>query len=211
MDRIKFDDIVKGVDATRNLRNICDRILAGEIFIYPTETIYGIGGRADREDIGQKIVAAKKRASSRQMILLAHDKKAFEQFDVEFPSAAWALAKAFWPGFLTLVLPRKNRNETLGVRASDYPFIKAIFSLISVPIYSTSANISDTEYKNDPEELYSAFLNSVDFMIDTGQLPPCAPSTVVSVSRENKVEILREGAILREDIESVLKYEMENR
>jgi L-threonylcarbamoyladenylate synthase len=204
MDRIEFDDIVKGVDAARNLRSVCDRILSGEVFIYPTETIYGIGGRADREDVARRIAKAKKRKFDRQIILLADDKNAFDKFDIEFPSAAQALAEGFWPGFLTLVLPRKNHNKTLGVRASNHPFVKAIYTLITVPIYSTSANMSDTEYKNDPEEIASTFSNSIDFMIDAGRLPPSAPSTIVSVSRENKVEILREGAILREDIESVL-------
>ena len=188
-----------------NLKRVIARILSGEVFIYPTETIYGIGGRADREEVARRIAKAKKRNFEKKMILLADDKKVFEKFDIEFPSKAQALADRFWPGFLTLVLPRKNHGETLGVRASNHPFIKAIFTVITVPIYSTSANISDTEYKNDPEEIASAFSNSVDFMIDAGRLPPSAPSTVASVSRENNVEILREGAILREDIESVYK------
>ena len=204
MDRITLEALLSGPKAGENLKRVADRILSGEVFIYPTETIYGIGGRADREEVARRIEKAKKKKSDKKMILLADDKKVFEKFDVEFPFAAQTLADHFWPGFLTLVLPRKNHGETLGLRASDNPFIKAIFTVINVPIYSTSANISDTEYKNDPEEIASAFSNSVDFMIDAGELPPSAPSTVVSVSRENKVEILREGAILREDIESVL-------
>lgn len=203
MDRITLEALLSGPKAGENLKRVTARILSGEVFIYPTETIYGIGGRADREEVARRIAKAKKRRSDKQMILLADDKKVFEKFDVEFPSAAQALARGFWPGFLTLVLPRKNHSETLGVRASNHPFIQAIFAVITVPIYSTSANISDTDYKNDPEEIASAFSNSVDFMIDAGRLPPSAPSTVVSVSRENKVEILREGAILREDIEAV--------
>jgi L-threonylcarbamoyladenylate synthase len=204
MDRITLEALLSGPKAGENLKRVTARIFSGEVFIYPTETIYGIGGLADREDVAQRIAKAKKRNSEKKMILLADDKKVFEKFDVEFPSAARALAEGFWPGFLTLVLPRKNSSETLGVRASNHPFIQAIFTVINVPIYSTSANTSDMEYKNDPEEIASAFSNSIDFMIDTGRLPPSAPSTVVSVSRENKVEILREGAISREKIESII-------
>ena len=204
MDKIPLDAILNGPSADRILGRICNRINAEEIFIYPTETIYGIGGRADKEDVRQKITAAKKRKSDHKMVLLAGKKETFFQYNVDFPPAAQILSNEFWPGFLTLVLPVKNENQTLAVRISSHPFIQAIFTRICVPIFSTSANISGTDYKNDPEEIFSVFSRSADFMVDAGILPSSPPSTIVGVAPDNTVKIVREGAISAGQIKSVI-------
>lgn len=203
-DRIPLDSVVKGPGAKKNLKRMCDRINAGEVFIYPTETIYGIGGRADKEVVKQKIHKVKKRRLDHPMVLLAGKKEFFSSCNVDFPPAAQELSSLFWPGFLTLVVPVKNQKETLGMRVSDHPFIRAIFTYLHFPIFSTSANISGTEYKNDPDEIFAIFSNDVDFMVDAGRLAPSPPSTVVGVSADNTVKILREGAVSREKIESVI-------
>jgi L-threonylcarbamoyladenylate synthase len=205
MDRIPLDALLEGPRASKSLERICNRINAEEIFIYPTETIYGIGGRADKEDIRKKIIDAKKRKSDHPMVLLAGKKETLSQCNVDFPPAAQILSNKFWPGYLTLVLPIKNNKQTVAVRISSHPFLKAIFTRIHVPIFSTSANISGTDYKNDPVEICSTFSNRVDFMIDAGILPSSPPSTIVGVSPENTVTMVREGAISRVEIESVLR------
>jgi L-threonylcarbamoyladenylate synthase len=204
MDKIPLDALFSGPLAAETLSRMCDRIDAGEIFIYPTETIYGIGGRVDKEEVRQKIVDAKKRKLDHQMVLLAEKKEIFIQCKVDFPPAAQMLSNRFWPGFLTLVLPIKTPKETIAVRVSSHPFIKAIFTRISVPIFSTSANMSGTDYKNDPDEIFSIFSKSVDFMVDAGKLPSSQPSTIVKVSLDNKVTMVREGAISRAEIESII-------
>jgi L-threonylcarbamoyladenylate synthase len=205
MDRIPLDALLEGPGASKSLERICNRIDAGEIFIYPTETIYGIGGRADSEVVRQKIVDAKKRKMDHQMVLLAEKKETFFQYEVDFPLAADMLSNKFWPGFLTLVLPIKNQKATLAVRVSSHPFIQAIFTRIRTPIFSTSANLSGIDYKNDPDEIFSIFSTCVDFMVDAGKLPLSQPSTVVSVSPDNKVTMVREGIISWAKIESVLR------
>lgn len=204
MDKITLDTILTGPAATKKLSQICDRIDAGEIFIYPTETIYGIGGRAGKEGVRQKIVNAKKRKLNRPMLLLADKKETFSQFNVDFPPAAQLLSGIFWPGFLTLVLPIKNTKQTLAVRVSNHPFIKSIFTRIKAPIFSTSANLSGNDYKNDPDEIFSIFSKRVDFMVDAGKLASSRPSTIVRVLPDNTVKIIREGAISAEEIKSVI-------
>jgi L-threonylcarbamoyladenylate synthase len=204
MDKILLNALFNGPSPAEALSRMCDRINAGEIFIYPTETIYGIGGRADNEDVRQKIVDAKKRKLDRPMVLLAGKKETFFQCNVDFPPAAQMLSNKFWPGFLTLVLPVKNEKHTLAVRVSSHPFIQAIFTRISVPIFSTSANMSGIDYRNDPDEIFSLFSGSVDFMVDAGKLPPSPPSTIVGVSSDNTVTIVREGAISAGQIRSVI-------
>ncbi|MGB7566280.1 MAG: Sua5/YciO/YrdC/YwlC family protein, partial [Chitinivibrionales bacterium] len=103
-----------------------------------------------------------------------------------------------------LVLPIKNKKETLGVRVSNHPFIQAIFTRIKTPIFSTSANMSGNDYKNDPDEIFSIFSKRVDFMVDAGKLASSRPSTIVRVLPDNTVKIIREGAISAEQIKFVI-------
>jgi L-threonylcarbamoyladenylate synthase len=201
-ERISQDSLLNGRGAGARIESIARRIEAGEIFVYPTETIYGIGGRADNDDVKQKILRAKKRKLDHPMILLAGDKKAFIDFGVCFPPIAQNLAQYFWPGHLTLVLPFGNAKETIGVRVSNYPFIFALYKTLKVPIFSTSANISGQPYVNDPEHIFTIFKGKVDFMIDAGILQPSLSSTVVKILTDNKIGLVREGAIPKEKIMS---------
>jgi L-threonylcarbamoyladenylate synthase len=186
------------------------RIREGAIFIYPTETIYGIGGRADNQQIESRILEIKKRPPESPMILLAADRKAFEHLSPVFPRAAETLAQKFWPGSLTLVLPSPHVPQGIGIRVSPHPFMKLLHFLIDKPVFSTSANISGQPYTNDPDRIFQIFRNDVDFMIDDGILPVSAPSTVVRVTEENRVEIIREGAVSRYEIEKALTEANEN-
>jgi tRNA A37 threonylcarbamoyladenosine synthetase subunit TsaC/SUA5/YrdC len=73
-----------------------------------------------------------------------------------------------------------------------------------MPIFSTSANISDELYKNDPDEIFRVFDGNVDFFIDAGFLPESKPSTIVKIKADDSFEVLREGAILRRQIINAL-------
>ena len=175
------------------------RVVAGEIFVYPTETIYGIGGRCDREGVRRRILAAKRRPPSNPMILIAASRRQLATLDLIFPHRADTLARACWPGPLTLVLPGAG-GGTLGVRVSDHPLIAALTAQLCLPLFSTSANISGEAYDADPERIYELFSLNVDFMIDGGVLPRSSPSTVVEVDRDNTVRVLREGAVAAQEV-----------
>jgi L-threonylcarbamoyladenylate synthase len=101
---------------------------------------------------------------------------------------------------LTLVLPGGKKNEFIGVRVSDHPFIKKLYGKLTVPIFSTSANISGKPYVNSPDEIFSIFASNVDFMIDAGALPPSPPSTVVKILGDKKIQVVREGAVTVKEI-----------
>ncbi|MGB7567351.1 MAG: Sua5/YciO/YrdC/YwlC family protein, partial [Chitinivibrionales bacterium] len=92
MDRISLDALLEGPRAYKSLIRMCERIDAGEIFIYPTETIYGIGGRADKEEVRQRVLKAKKRKLDHSMVILAGKKETFSQCNVDFPPAAQKLS-----------------------------------------------------------------------------------------------------------------------
>jgi L-threonylcarbamoyladenylate synthase len=209
--KIILQSLISGEDADGLLQSVVSRIEAGEVFVYPTETIYGIGGRADSEDVRKKIIKAKRRPPELPLILLAGHKKIFMDFNVRFSPLAQTLARHFWPGNLTMVLPFENSASTIGVRVSDHPFIQALYKTLQIPLFSTSANLSGQAYVNDPAAIYSLFEKNVDCMIDAGVLPPSPPSTVIKIRSDDTVEIVREGKVSKEQIVSVIVTALNNK
>lgn len=184
-----------GSEHRKMLKEVAGRISRGEVFVYPTETIYGIGGRFDDPEVYRKIIAAKVRPHEQAMILVAGRRDALDRLDLTFPPAARELASAWWPGPLTMVLPSKEHPEGVAVRVSDHPLLAALATHVNVPLYSTSANVSGSPYVPDPDAIYTLMKDRVDFMIDAGTLPDSKPSTVVRVTGDNAVSVLREGSI----------------
>jgi len=203
-ERIYLEELLKP-GAAAKLQDVAKRIEQRAICIYPTETIYGIGGRFDSESVFQKILAAKGRAPDQPMILIGASLENFAMLDLTIPDAAKRCADRFWPGLLTMVLPSAHRPEGIGIRVSDHPFITALSKLFSCPLFSTSANKSGVPYNPDPEVVFAEVGADVDFMIDAGVLPPSLPSTVIKVTDTNDVTILREGCISSEQIYSVTR------
>lgn len=193
-ERIALTDLL-GTQGTALRSDIANRIAHGAVFIYPTETIYGIGGRADSTAVAARIYDIKQRSAANQMILLAATREHFNQLNLCFPDAAEMLAKEFWPGRVTLVLPQQNNPSGIAIRVSNHPFIIALSASFPHPLFSTSANISGTPYIPDPDVLFRTIGSKVDFFIDAGRLPQLLPSTIVKISRENAVTILREGIV----------------
>ena len=154
-DRINLDDVLSADGSV--LSRIAERIKNNEVFVYPTETIYGIGGRADSQAVEKRINSIKNRLKQSPFILLAADLADFSSYEISFPPKARLLADTFWPGNLTMILPWKNHADGAGIRISDHPFIAALCKRINMPVFSTSANTSEKGYKNDPEEIFSTF------------------------------------------------------
>jgi L-threonylcarbamoyladenylate synthase len=184
---------------------IVERIRAGAVFVYPTETIYGIGGLWGFSGIDERIYRIKNRPSGNPFILVADCREHLDCLHVEFSEPAHRLAEAFWPGRLTLVLPAAGAPGGIAVRVSDHPFVQAVCSRLMLPLYSTSANISGQEYVGDPDAIFTIFRDSVDLMIDGGILPVSPPSTVVRVDPSGGVEVLREGAVSAAEVGRALQ------
>jgi L-threonylcarbamoyladenylate synthase len=202
-DRITLAEVLSA-DRSVLLR-IAERTFGGEVFVYPTETIYGIGGRADSAAVEKCIISIKGRSKQSPFIMLAADISNFASYDISFPSKARILAEKFWPGNLTLVLPWKNHESGAGIRISGHPFIAALCKEIDMPVFSTSANMSDEPYQNDPDEIFRKFNGQMDFFIDAGKLPESKPSTIVRIKADDSFEILREGAIAKDIILKTLR------
>lgn len=199
-ERIKLEDLLQ----SGGLGRLADEIRCGAVFVYPTETIYGIGGNALLPEVNERIFNIKNRPAENPMIHLASKLDIFTSMEIDLPPAAKCLADAFWPGLLTMVLPAKKNDNTVAIRVSDHQFVKRLFDFISVPIFSTSANISGEKYNPDPDYIYSTFSLKIDFMIDGGFLPPSPPSTVVKIDKDNNCTMIREGVVSRSTLSDIL-------
>jgi len=166
---------------------------SGGVVILPTDTVYGIAAHPARPEAVERIRAIKGRADDKPVALLASGIQAVTAFGAAMPAAARRLADAYWPGALTLVLPCGIGCE--GFRVPDHAFALALLEACGGTLRVTSANLSGSM----PALSAAAALRDVgleaDMVIDGGVSPGGVASTVVRVSADGAIRILREGAI----------------
>jgi L-threonylcarbamoyladenylate synthase len=184
----------------------------GEIVAFPTETVYGLGANALDGAAVAKVFAAKDRPRFNPLIVHVPDLAAAEGYAV-FDATARKLAKAFWPGPLSLVLPKRadcpiadlvtTGLDTIALRAPNHPVAQALLAAANRPIAAPSANRSGRVSPTRAAHVAAELDELPAVILDGG---PCAmglESTVVSVAGPEPI-LLRLGAVPREAIEAVL-------
>lgn len=197
-----------------NLELIKEKVKAGSIVIYPTDTVYGVG--ADIFSLAgiERIYAAKERNFTSPLIALISDRKYVEEIayiDEENRDKVQALMENFWPGGLTIILRKKDvvpgimvsNGETVGVRIPNHKISMEIIESVGGIMPTTSANISGEKTPRSFEELSQVFKERVDILIDGGASPLGTESTIIDMSK-NIPKILREGSISKSEIEKVI-------
>lgn len=177
----------------------------------PTETYYGLACNPFSQKALERLVAIKGREEGKPILLLLGRLDDLLLVAERIPPLGLKLIKLFWPGPLTLVLPAKKNlpklitagTGTVGVRLSSLELTRKVAIAFGGPITGTSANKSNEPAISEPEELIKK-LPDLDFILDAGKTEGKAPSTVVSVV-ENRLELIREGAIPFEEIERRLR------
>jgi L-threonylcarbamoyladenylate synthase len=186
-------------------------LLSGGLVIFPTETVYGIGGHALDPHAAAAIYAAKGRPSDNPLIV--HVARLDQIDDLAYREQPYidTLAHAFWPGPMTLVLRKKpivpdgttGGLTTVAIRIPSHPVAQALLRLVDVPIAAPSANLSGKPSSTRFEHVMADFDGKVDVLIDGGDVPIGLESTVIDCTGVSPV-ILRPGAITQEMIEAVL-------
>ena len=189
-------------------------LVRGEIVAFPTETVYGLGANARDAQAVSKVFAAKDRPRFNPLIVHVPDIGAAETY-AAFDDTARKLAKAFWPGPLSLVLPRQPANgiadlvtaglDTIALRAPNHAIAQALLKATQLPIAAPSANRSGRISPTDATHVAAELGDLPAMILDGG---PCArglESTVVRVTGETPV-LLRLGAVPRQEIEAVLGH-----
>lgn len=194
--------------------NAIDRALAvlkrGGLVGIPTDTVYGLAALAtDAEAIG-RIYQVKERSENKAIAILIGEIGQLSLVASSLSEAASRLAASFWPGALTLVLPRhpglpQNLSPlpTIGVRMPDHTFARRLL-VAAGPLATTSANISGGPNPRNAQEVLAQLDGRIDLLLDGGEAPVGVPSTVVDCTGES-IAILRQGAIEAERLWQALK------
>ena len=191
---------------------IAARILRqGGLVAIPTETVYGLGANGLEEAAVAKIFQAKGRPQDNPLILHVAEASQMEDFCHDIPESAYALAEAFWPGPLTMVLPAKDvvpRCTTAGlptvaIRCPDSAVTRQIIRLAGVPIAAPSANLSGKPSTTTAQHVLHDHNGRIDAIVDGGPCRVGVESTIVDLTEE-RPRLLRPGGITPEQLMGVL-------
>jgi len=187
-------------------------LAAGGLVALPTETVYGLGADATDGTAVAGIYAAKGRPSFNPLIAHVPDLAAAERLAV-FDAVSARLARAFWPGPLTLVLPRRPDCpvsdlataglDTLAVRVPDHPVARRLLAALGRPVAAPSANRSGHVSPTTAAHVLADLDGRIDAVLDGGPTRVGVESTILAVT-EGVVRILRPGGLARADIEAVV-------
>ncbi len=197
------------------MRRAADVLRAGGLVAFPTETVYGLGAAAEQPAAVRKIFEAKGRPADHPVIVHLRSAAEIDDWAREVPAGARALAQAFWPGPLTLVLARSPRahdlvtggQDSVGLRCPSHPWAKALLAAFGGAVAAPSANsfgrISPTTAQHVRADLGERPAGKVDLIVDGGACPVGIESTIVDFSR-GAPALLRPGSITRAELEAVL-------
>lgn len=184
----------------------------GQLVAFPTETVYGLGADATNGTAVAAIFAAKGRPRFNPLIVHVRD-QAEAARHVIFSETASRLAEAFWPGPLTLVLPRRADTplsllvsaglETVAVRAPSHPLARALIATTGFPLAAPSANPSGSVSPTTARHVAEGLGNRVAMILDGGATPVGVESTVIGFSPNGSAIMLRPGGVPREAIEAI--------
>lgn len=191
-------------------------IRQGGLVAYPTETYYGLAADPFNAAAVARLAGLKGRISPRALILLiARADMAFDLADLGATARAWydKLARRFWPGPLTLVLPLKRRlrlpaaagGSTVAVRVSSHPVAQQLVGCVGAPITSTSANMTGQPPATSAAELDARLTARLDLVLDAGRSPGGPPSSILDLSGDRPM-LSRVGAIDADMIAGVLGF-----
>ncbi len=184
---------------------------AGDLVVFPTETVYGLGANASDPAAVRKIFEVKGRPADHPVIVHLDNPRYLHRWVSEMPPAAEKLAAKFWPGPLTLILPKAEKvndlvtggQDSIGIRVPSHPIAQQLLTAFGGGIAAPSANrfgrLSPTKPEHVREELGSA----IQVILDGGESPIGLESTIVSCLG-NAARLLRPGFITRSQLEQVV-------
>ena len=184
----------------------------GGVVAIPTDTLYGLAADAFNPDAIERVFAIKERPEGLALPVLLADPRQLEQVADDIPDGLRAVADAFWPGAMTLILKRNDAlplrlsagNPTVAVRVPGHPVPRELARRLGRPITGTSANISGAADPTTLAELRAQVGDRVDLVVTSGPNPAGTASTIVDLS-DDAPRLIREGAVPFENIAGLLE------
>ncbi len=191
-------------------------IKRGEVVGIPTETVYGLAANAFDADAVGRIFEAKGRPSDNPLIVHVSDFEMIKESVSEVPELAYNLAERFWPGPLTMIMPKSERVpyvtsgglDTVGIRFPSHPAAHRLIELCGVPLAAPSANLSGSPSPTTAKRVFEDMNGRISAIIDGGESLVGVESTVISFENGG-VRILRPGGITREMLLEVCAAEVD--
>ena len=197
-----------------NLDIAAKALQQGEIVSFPTETVYGLGAIATSQEAVLKVFEAKGRPSDNPLIVHISDIQQMTSTVEEVPEIALTLAKAFWPGPLTMILKAKPGIyapalsaglPTVSFRMPNHPVTLELITKVGIPLVGPSANLSGRPSPTTAAEAFHDMEGRVAMILDGGSCTVGVESTIVEVL-DNVVTVLRPGAVTEEMLAEVAPY-----
>ena len=196
----------------KTINKIAADIKIGKLFIFPTDTVYGIGANVFLENSCKKIYEIKKRPSYKPLSVLISDLSMLSELVDEINPVEQKLIASFWPGCLTIRFKKKDNSlpdivsagdEYVRVRLLKPSITSQIISASKVPIVAPSANLSGKPTGVNIKNILQEFNGKVDYIIDCGDIKTDEVSTIVAIEDEKAI-IIREGKISKEEIARIV-------
>jgi L-threonylcarbamoyladenylate synthase len=192
------------------VRQAVELLRAGEVIALPTETVYGLAANALDAKAVAKIFKVKGRPANNPIIVHVASVEMAKRCVAKWPATADKLAKSFWPGPLTLVLPRANEipdivtaaGATVGIRWPSHPFIQAVIRECGFPLAAPSANLSGCVSPTNAEHVRKQLGGKISLIVDGGQSQVGIESTVLDLT-VSPPQMLRPGMIHEESLLTV--------
>ena len=204
---------------SKDIQKAIDLLTNDELVAIPTETVYGLAGNIFSETAIQKIFDTKKRPSFNPLIVHIPNVDYLPNVVKSIPEKAKVLANHFWPGSMTLVLPKSEKipntitagKNTVAVRVPNHPVTLDLLQQLNFPLAAPSANPFNSISPTKPEHVENYFKNDIQMILDGGVCKSGLESTIIGFENDEPV-IYRLGALAIEDIEAVIgKVSLKNK
>ena len=194
-----------------NIEKAAEIIRRGGLLGIPTETVYGLGANSLNADACRRIYEAKGRPQDNPLIIHVPDASWLSRYCEKVPESAYRLAEAFWPGPLTMILPKKEivpyrttgGLETVGVRCPNHPVTLAVIAAADVPIAAPSGNTSGRPSPTSAADMLEDMDGKIDGIFDGGPCGVGVESTIIDLTCQPP-RLLRAGGLPLEELERVL-------
>jgi L-threonylcarbamoyladenylate synthase len=196
----------------KSISDAATALRSGKLVIFPTETVYGLGADATSDAAVAEIFAAKKRPQFNPLIIHVANLEAAEILGI-FDDTARRLARSFWPGPLSLVVPKTKDCpisqlataglDTIAIRVPAHPIAQTLLNATNLPVAAPSANVSGKLSPTDPTHLQGFEGSSIAVVLEAGATSVGLESTIISCLT-GETTLLRPGGIASDDVEQIV-------